>query len=143
MFMQGFPVAQMAKNLLQCRRPELDPWVKKIPWRREWQHTLVFLLGEFHGQRSLVGYSPWGDKELDMTERVTHTHCKTMTTISLESTRVCSVAQLCPTLSTQWTVSLCGDNIKIYCLKNFQYSHHAIHQIPRPYLSFSQDFCTL
>ena len=35
-----------------------DPWVRKIPWRREWQHTTVFLPGEFHGQRSLVGYSP-------------------------------------------------------------------------------------
>ena len=37
-----------------------DPWVGKIPWRREWLPTPVFLPGEFHGQRSLVGYSPWG-----------------------------------------------------------------------------------
>ena len=36
-------------------------------WRRQWQPTLVFLLGEFHGQRSLAGYSPWGRKESDMT----------------------------------------------------------------------------
>ena len=41
------------------------------PWRRKWQPTPVFLPGKFHGQRSLVGYSPWGCKELDMTE---HTH---------------------------------------------------------------------
>ena len=40
-------------------------------WRREWQPTPVFLPGEFHGQRSLVGYSPWGHKELDMTECLT------------------------------------------------------------------------
>ena len=40
----------------------LDPWIGKIPWRRKWQPTLVFLPGEFHGQRSLVGYSPWGRK---------------------------------------------------------------------------------
>ena len=40
-------------------------------WRREWQPTAVFLSGEFHGQRSLVGYSPWGRKESDMTERLT------------------------------------------------------------------------
>ena len=40
----------------------------KISWRREWQLTPVFLPREFHGQRSLVGYSPWGSKELDMTE---------------------------------------------------------------------------
>ena len=42
--------------------------VGKIPWRRAWQPTPVFLPGEFHGQRSLVGYSPWGLKESDMTE---------------------------------------------------------------------------
>ena len=49
-------------------RGEFDPWVRKIPWRRAWQATLVFLPGEFLGQRSLVGYSPWGHKELDTTE---------------------------------------------------------------------------
>ena len=40
----------------------------RFPWRRAWLSTLVFLTGEFHGQRSLVGYSPWGHKELDTTE---------------------------------------------------------------------------
>ena len=39
-----------------------------IPWRREWQPTPLFLHGKFHGQRSLVGHSPWGHKESDMTE---------------------------------------------------------------------------
>ena len=43
----------------QCRRLKFDPWVSKIPWRRAWQLTLVFLPGESHGQRSLVGNSPW------------------------------------------------------------------------------------
>ena len=38
------------------KRPRFDPWVKKIPWRRAWQLTPVFLPGEFHGQRSLAGY---------------------------------------------------------------------------------------
>ena len=38
----------------QCRRPGFDPWVRKIPWRRKWQPTPVFLPGESHGQRSLV-----------------------------------------------------------------------------------------
>ena len=59
---------------LQCRRPGFDPLVWRIPWRREWQPTPVFLPGESHGQRSLedkrLGYSPWGRKELDMTEQV-------------------------------------------------------------------------
>ena len=45
--------------LLQRRRPGFDSWVGKSPWRREWQPTPVFLPGEFHPQRSLVGYSPW------------------------------------------------------------------------------------
>ena len=45
-----------------------DPWVGKIPWRRKWQSTPVLLPGKSHGQRSLVGYSPWGRKESDTTE---------------------------------------------------------------------------
>ena len=45
---------------LQCRRPRFDLWVGKTPWRRKWQPTPVFLPGEFQGQSSLVGYSPWG-----------------------------------------------------------------------------------
>ena len=46
------------KSTCQCRRCEFDPWVGKIPWRRKLQPTPVFLPGKFHGQRSLVGYSP-------------------------------------------------------------------------------------
>ena len=55
----------------QCRRHKRSgfyPWVEKIPWYRKWKSTPVFLPGEFHAQRSLVGYSPWGRKESDMTE---------------------------------------------------------------------------
>ena len=55
---------------LQWGRPGFDPWVGKIPWRREWQPTPVLLPGKFHAQRSLVGYRPWGWKELDTTERL-------------------------------------------------------------------------
>ena len=49
----------------QCKRHKrcsFNPWVRKIPWSRKWQSTPVFLPGESHGQRSLVGYSPWGHK---------------------------------------------------------------------------------
>ena len=53
----------MVKNLPPMQEPEFNPWVRKIPWRKEWQPTPVFLPGESHGQRSLVGYSPWGRKE--------------------------------------------------------------------------------
>ena len=44
---------------LQCRRPGFDPWVRKIPRRRAWLPTAVFLPRELNGQRSLAGYSPW------------------------------------------------------------------------------------
>ena len=53
------------------KSPLLDPWVRKIPCRREWQLTPVFLPGEFHGQRSLAGYSPWGLTESETTEGLT------------------------------------------------------------------------
>ena len=64
-----FPGGSDGKSIcLQCKRPGFDPWVGKIPWRRKWQHAPVYLPGKFHGQRSLVGYSPWGGKESDTTE---------------------------------------------------------------------------
>ena len=51
----------------QCRRHRkqgFSPWVGKIPWRRVWQPTPVSLLGESHGQKALMGYNPWGQKNL-------------------------------------------------------------------------------
>ena len=59
---QGFPGGASGKEpTCQCRRCKrcgFDPWVRKMPWRRTWQPTPVFLPGKSHGQRSLVGYSP-------------------------------------------------------------------------------------
>ena len=55
---------------MQCGRPRFDSWVGKIPWRRKWQPTPILWPGKFHGRRSPVGYSPWGHKELDTTERL-------------------------------------------------------------------------
>ena len=55
----------------QCRRHKrhrFNPWVGKVPWRRKWQPTPVFLPGESHGQKSLVDYSPYSHIELDVTE---------------------------------------------------------------------------
>ena len=54
------------ESTCQCRRHKrhgFSPWFRKIPWSRKWQSTPVFLHGKFHGQRSLVGYSPWDHKE--------------------------------------------------------------------------------
>ena len=63
-------MAQLVKNRLQCGRPGLDPWVEKIPWRRERLSTPVFCPGEFHGL-----YSPWGLKKLDTTDPVSLSKC--------------------------------------------------------------------
>ena len=62
----------MVKNLLATQ----ETLVRKIPWRRAWQPTPVFLPGESNGQRSLVGYSLWGHKESDTTERLSTAHGK-------------------------------------------------------------------
>ena len=66
-------MAQMLKICLWCGRPRFSSWVRKIPWRREWLPTPVFLPREFHQQRSLADYSLWGNKELDMAEWLTTT----------------------------------------------------------------------
>ena len=63
-------MALVVKNLPANAGDTRDlAWIPgKIPWRRKWQHTPVFLPGEFHRQRSLAGYSPCALKELDTTE---------------------------------------------------------------------------
>ena len=61
-------VAQTVENLPACGRCGFDPWVGKIPWRRVWQPTPLFLPRESHGQRSLVGNSLSGRKGSDTTE---------------------------------------------------------------------------
>ena len=68
----------MVKNLPACagdkRERQAPPLPgRKLPWRRAWQPTPVLLPGESHGQRSLVGHSPWGHTELNMTEATLHT----------------------------------------------------------------------
>ena len=56
------------ESTYNAREPRFGSWLGKISWRREWQLTPLFPPGESHGQRSLVGYSPWGCKESDTTE---------------------------------------------------------------------------
>ena len=64
----------------RCRGHGFVPWVVKMPWSRKWLSTSVFLPGKFHGQRSLVGYSPWSCKEFNVAEHThTHTHTHTYT----------------------------------------------------------------
>ena len=54
----------MVKNLPAMRGPRFDPWVRKIPWRRKWLPTPVFLPGEFLGQRTLVDYKSMGSQRV-------------------------------------------------------------------------------
>ena len=64
-------MALVVKNPCQFRRRKrhrFGPWVGKMPWRRQWLLTPVFLPGESYGQRSMVGHSPWSHKESDTTE---------------------------------------------------------------------------
>ena len=71
-------VALVIKNPLtnagDIRNGGFDPWVGKIPWRKVWQSTAVFLPGEAHRQRGLAGYSPWGHTELDATQVTARMH---------------------------------------------------------------------
>ena len=69
----------------QCRRLRFNPWVGQIPWRRKWQATPIFSPGEFHGQRSLTGYSPWGCKESDTTGRIS-LHFTSLLTVPKQGT---------------------------------------------------------
>ena len=76
MFSAGFPGSSRGKEptcqCRRCKRHSFNPQVRKTPWRKAWQPTPVFLSGEAHGQRSLVGCSPWALIELDTTEATLH-----------------------------------------------------------------------
>ena len=69
----AFLAAQMVKNPLAVWETQVQFLGGQDPWRKEWLPTPVFLPGEFHGQRNLVGYSPWGCKGSDTTEQLTFT----------------------------------------------------------------------
>ena len=70
-YRHAFPGGSESKSVcLQLRRPGFNPWIGKIPWRRKWQPSPVLLPWKSHGRRSLVGYSLWGRKESDTTERL-------------------------------------------------------------------------
>ena len=72
---RGFSGKESSSQCWRCQRCIFDAWVQKIPWRRAWQPTQIFLPRESHEQRSLAGYSPWGHKELDPTEWLSrHAH---------------------------------------------------------------------
>ena len=100
-------VAQWQRIHLWCRRFSLNPWVTKIPWRRKWQPIPVLLPGKSHGQKSLVGYCPWGCK------RVRH---------NLATCCCCSVAQSYPALCNTLDCSTTGFPV-LHHLPGFTQTH--------------------
>ena len=62
----------MVKNLPAIQETWVQSLSQEDPWRREWQPIPIFLPGEFHEQRNLAGYNPWGRKESDTTEQLTY-----------------------------------------------------------------------
>ena len=92
---------EFARQCRSHRRCRFDPWVRKIPYRRKWQPTPVFLSGQCQGQKSLVGSSPWGPKESD-------------TPGQLNTAPVCHRARPCPRLPCPLGVDL--DSLFSICL---------------------------
>ena len=97
-------VVQAVKNLPAMQRQGFDPRVRKIPWRREWQPTPVFLPGESPGPRNLAGSGPWGPKELDTTERLA-------LSFSDEELELRKGGQL-DQCNRCWEVKFCGQNLR-------------------------------
>ena len=121
-------VAQMIKNLPACRRTGFNPWVGKIPWRREWQPTPLFLLEQFHGQRSLADPSPRGCKESDTTEQLTLT--LSLPSRKAQYSEICMLShfnhvRLCVTL---WTIACQAPLSMEFSRKNTWVGCHAFLQ---------------
>ena len=72
-FLDGSVSRRIYLPLQEMQEMRVQPLGQEDPWRRKCQPIPEFLLGKSHGQRNLAGYSPWGHKELDMTERLTFT----------------------------------------------------------------------
>ena len=108
---QGLPCwLSSEESFCQCRRLGFNSWVRKIPWRRIWQPTPVFLPGESHGQRRLSGYSPWGHKESDMTQQL-NKNIKKMYDI-----RLCLLVFISEVLKDTWPFPKSSSHKHPYCL---------------------------
>ena len=103
---------------LQCRRPGFDPWVGKIPWRRERQPTSVSLPRKSHGQRSLAGYSPRGPEESDTTERLTLWYTDQQRAVALKN------PEFCYSLRREITRSTSPQCLTLICIVQFKEHFH-------------------
>ena len=104
-----------------------DSWVRKIPWRRKWQSTPVLLPGKSHGQKSLVGYSPWGRKELDTTEHTFFLLSGLYSSVQI-SHSVMSDSATPWTASCQASLSITSSRrlLRLMSIKSVKPSHHLI-----------------
>ena len=109
-----------------------EKWVQSLgwehPWRRKWQPTTVFLPGKFHGQRSLMGYTPWGCKELGTTEHThthTHTHNMKFAILTILSVQFSSVKYI-HSVAASLQNSLCHVKQTLYPVSNCS-------PLPRPH----------
>ena len=104
-FLNGLVVKNLsATHKIRHGSCRFHSWVGMIPWRGKWQPTPVFLPGKFHREISLLGYSPWGHKELDTTVRThtcTHTHTHTHTHVSVCNHNPLSISRFLLKLHTQ------------------------------------------
>ena len=99
MKLPGFPRWLTGKeSACQCRRCGFDPWV---PWRRKWQPIPVFLPGKSRGQRSLVGYNPWGHKKPDTSQRLNNNN------IGINKSQSCYKALQYDSCSQKWVYPEC------------------------------------
>ena len=111
---------ESACQFRRCKRCGFNPWVRKIPWNREWQPTPVFLPGKFHGQRSMAGYGPWGCKKSDMTERLSTTSSKKELDQTVLSSLVKTAKAGTPVVPTSWGRSLSSQSE--FCLRSPPFS---------------------
>ena len=149
----GFPGGTSGKEpTCQYRRHKrcrFHPWARKIPWRRAWQPTPVFLPGESHGQRSLVGYSLWVEKSRTQLKRQcahahahTHTHTQlygfshflTHPSLELSSLKVHLKCSLC-SLKVHWIPTMS------YVVYSFQHQEPQTPWCPLPWGKHSIKFC--
>ena len=119
------------ESTCQCQRHKrckFDPWVERLPWRKTWQPTAVFLSGKFQGQRSLAGYSPWGCKSQTRLSNwtaktltnTTCTHTHTYTHTHTHPTHGCnwwSVGKLTTEILRRWNESSRSESIGIKIVK--------------------------
>ena len=121
---RGFPGGTRGKeSFCQCRRHKrckFNPWVEKIPSRRKWQPTPVFLPGESHGQRSLEGYSPLDCRESDMTEATQHART------CIGRRPICKLSIATILLNNQETLMICNKAfLKVTVLADLVWTHQA------------------